>query len=114
MPTVFRIEHPETKRGPYMNAWGRDDAVEQMVDRHNLECVVHPGPHNDNGIERHIENEEFCGFSGLWQLCKWFSGVEILMLDSFGYEITVIEDVTITATGEKQVLFVRETQNETV
>ncbi len=115
MPEVIRIEHPETKKGPYAepHEWGI--ALACMVERHNTDYDKHPNPLEDKGIKRGMEKDkELCGFSDLWQLYRWFSKDEIIMLDSFGYEITVIEDATITAAGKKQILFTRGVQNDTV
>jgi len=62
----------------------------------------HPEPKADIG--RRMESDEYCGFNSAADLLRWFRGFIPDLLRS-GYEIVALRDVTITAIGEKQVLF---------
>jgi len=63
-----------------------------------------PTPLDDMGIEREVEQNEYCGCSSAADLLRWFKGFIPDLLRA-GYEIAALNDVTITAVGEFQVLF---------
>ncbi len=106
--TIFRIEHDNTGRGCYVDSGKQDnDWLKMMVHEHGYVSEdVHPCPREDIGIKRHIKRgDEFCGFKDMQQLHEWFTDEELCELELLGYQVVKIEDIEITAIGEKQVLF---------
>jgi len=84
--------------GPYQNpdlSWG-------LLSSHN--DPHHPGPHQDKGIKRRPQDNEFCGFATMEDLHSWFSDDELAELEKHGYSI-VKEAGYVTAIGNKQILF---------
>lgn len=104
--TVFRVEHKDTKEGCYRTSIV-SDFLRGMLHYHESTPDEHPNPLNDKGIDRCSEPDEYCGFKDAEQLLAWFTNKEIYQLDMLGFEIVELEEVEITAVGEKQVLFLR-------
>ncbi|KKN53858.1 hypothetical protein LCGC14_0598170 [marine sediment metagenome] len=81
------------------------DIVSHMTREHNNDqSGEHPAPYRDAGIINHSPNE-FCGCATAADLLRWFKGFIPDLLKA-GYEIVALNDVTITAVGEYQVLFI--------
>lgn len=110
--TVYRIQHKETKEGPYNGnlAYSKPYLIE-MSDRHKASGDRHPHPRYDAPIGRGSNDEEFCGFNSMEQLQEWFTGDELSELSGLGFEVVCLEDVTVTAIGDKQILFTLEGTN---
>lgn len=104
---IVRVEHSETGVGPYRDNYHGTKAAIYLNDMVNRHCKPskHPSPHDDTGINRSPKSGEFCGFKDLKQLHQWFTDDEIIIMESFGYKITTIENVEIIVEGEKQILY---------
>ncbi len=106
--TIFRVEHKTDGGGCYGSTrYGESDLLDAMQDEHNSDLHDHPCPQNDRGILRPINNNEFCGFESMESLNQWFMEEEITELQQCGYEVIELNDVEITAVGEKQVLVIK-------
>lgn len=102
--TIYRVAD-KSGLGPYQNA----DLCWSVLRSHNYGCDPsgkphHPGPHQDEGIDRRPHENEFCGFATMEDLHSWFSDEELAVLEKNGYSI-VTEDGYVTAIGQKQILF---------
>ena len=107
MSLVYRIQSRQDRtRGAY-SMLTKHEPYSQIVDdmcyEHDMQQDNHPQPHNDKGIDKRNGNE-YCGCATAADLLRWFKGF-IPDLLRVGYEIVVLQDVTITAVGEYQVLF---------
>lgn len=103
--TVYRLEHKDTREGPYTST-GRSIDVIYMSDSHDTD-EDYPAPCQDAGIDREIyESLERCGFESMAQLKSWFSADELKMLKENNFHIVEIPDARITAFGECQVLYI--------
>ena len=80
------------------------DAVHQY---HSADIDGHPNPQNDIGINRCISKNEFCGFESMESLNQWFTEEEIIELWWLDFKAVELNDVEITAVGEKQILFIK-------
>ena len=105
MNIVYRIQSKQDRtRGAY-SSLTRSESCLDVVNRMCCKLIMkRPTPPNDNGINRHTEPNEHCGFNSAADLLRWFRGF-IPDLLRVGYEIVALQDVTITAVGEYQVLF---------
>ncbi len=99
MSTVYRIEDVDHS-GPYT---GFNMLSKEFPSWGNM-----PTPDIDSGINRWPRSYEFCGFNSMQQLSEWFTEHELAWLFNKGYNVVKLDDIEITATGEHQVLFVRE------
>ena len=91
-------------RGVYRSHTYREavsEVVHQLLDAHSG-SPEHPTPFNDVG--RGLSKDEYCGFDSAIKLLQWFKGFIPDLLRA-GYEIVALNDVKVTAVGEKQVLF---------
>lgn len=71
MPLVYRIEHAQSKEGPY-RFFSKNPKIDSMLWKHN-ECVNHPSP--DVDFKYNIfHNELYCGLTDEESLKKWFKG----------------------------------------
>lgn len=95
---VLRIQN-EHSSGPYVN--GPMELYHQI----NVELDHRPPPESDNGIDRFPNKDEYCGFENQKQLDNWFDDYGLELLESYGYFVVELSDVTITAFGEFQVLY---------
>jgi hypothetical protein len=90
MITVYRIEHPETREGPYQNARNREvnHPIRKMRDDHNC-CPNHPSGGLDilNGIS--MKNDLFACPS-LRILFRWFKGY-LKPVIAEGYQIVAYD-----------------------
>ncbi len=84
--------------GPYA------DSPQELFRQLNTDTAELPTPEYDIGIERFPYNNEYCGFNSQKQLKNWFDNDELELLESYGYYVVEL-DVTITAYGERQILF---------
>lgn len=104
MLTIYRVEHIETKEGPYRI----NDDWSWMVENHS-EDSGRPSPWTDelNGITA----EEYCGFLYLNDLHTWFTGQELKNLANRGFGVREYEvpacDIRL---GSKQVVFIHPDQ----
>jgi len=106
--TVYRIQSKQDRtrgayRTPHQQA-PQPDVLRRMYTAHMdyERGGKHPEPKADIG--RFIKSDEYCGFNSAADLLQWFRGFIPDLLQA-GYEIVALRDVTITAIGEKQVLF---------
>jgi hypothetical protein len=100
--TIIRVEDKDGK-GPYTSY------SEQLsfYDNHN-DFDTYPLPEYETGIERCITfGVEKCGFLTMEQLHNWFNEEELQEMEELGLTIKTVRG-TITAVGEKQVLFIPE------
>jgi len=106
LQTVYRIEN-EDGIGPYA-AYGAFWVGGLLQGEYGENFSPQPTPLEDAGIERHmIEDNEFCGFASMEQLLQWFPESALEILEDEGFKVVELQ-VEVTATGEHQVLFVRE------
>ena len=114
---VYRVQsRSDRTRGAYCSPLALEPSpkiVKEMAFQHNkfwVEGIAkgvnnHPGPSDDYGINRNMRLNEHCGFDSAAKLLRWFKGFIPELLRA-GYEIVVLQDVTVTAVGEHQVLFI--------
>ena len=105
--TIFRVEHETDGAGCYYKRYGMSNFLDAMHEAHSADVEGHPNPQNDVGIDRCIGEKEFCGFKSMESLCQWFMDDEISKLYKIGFPVIELNDVKITAIGEKQVLFIK-------
>ena len=109
--TVYRIQSRQDRtRGAYdvgRKLPIRPDVVKRMHDAHgDWDDDKHPTSRQDIGIERGAKwQKEYHGCVTAADLLRWFKGFRPDLLRA-GYEIVALRDVTITAVGEFQVLFI--------
>lgn len=101
---VYRIEHPETNRGPY-HGQGFGGPLSFLCDAHDGDAD-HPTPQWD-GIDNFTSNH-VCGFKSLSDLKLWFKGYlpEIFHHGWKVYRINIPEKRILF--GEKQIAFEKE------
>ena len=106
--TIYRIQSKQDRtRGayhPHRKLDVKPDVVKRMEQTHCGYQDGHPTSKSDAGIDRYINQYEYCGFNSAASLLRWFRGFIPDLLRA-GYEIVALHDVTITAVGEYQVLF---------
>ena len=105
--TVFRVEHKIDGEGCYKDRGGVDNFLDNMHERHSNDIDEHPNPQADVGINRCINNFEYCGFENMESLRRWFTEDDLIELAWLDYEIIELNGVEITAVGKKQVLFIK-------
>lgn len=105
--TVYRVEHETDGQGCYFGRWDTSDFLFNMIDRHSGDTDGHPNPQNDIGIDRCMGEKEFCGFNSMESLQQWFTENDLIELEQLNFNVVELNDVKITAIGEKQVLFVK-------
>ena len=111
MDTVYRVQHKETGKGPYCTPLV-SGAIVDMSDRHSDDRLGHPTGHNEPLIQRGARHDERFGFTSIDLLINWF-GRYLDMLAKHDFEIVRLSGVTITAEGEKQCLFEKESETIT-
>jgi len=114
---IYRLAHPQSLSyswfhvplGPYaFTAYGIADdddldTIEDMVHAHSIDPDYHPGPHQDTFGDR-PNSYEFCGFTSLRDLTKWFAGY-LRPLGRAGYRLYVYEvPPSHVRVGARQVL----------
>lgn len=108
MNRVYRIQSKQNRtRGAYRVHVSGTPETEIVRRLHAKHCDYHNGgkhPNPKNDIGRSIKQNEFCGFATATSLLRWFKGFIPDLLRA-GYEIVVLDNVTVTAIGEYQVLF---------
>lgn len=107
MSLVYRIQSKQDRtRGAYRpHIYGdrNPDVVNRLHEEHGYgNDDKHPPPKQDIG--RDGKHNEFSGCAAAADLLQWFKGFIPDLLRA-GYEIVALNDVTITAIGEFQVLF---------
>jgi hypothetical protein len=96
---VYRIES-ENGIGPYQN--GARDKIPKLYS--HTGCPNHPCPWND-GISNIDFDNEYCGFSSIEQLNKWFHGFKA-PLRRLGYKMAVYEvEEKFVNSGTRQLVF---------
>jgi len=101
---VYRIQHKTDRhKGAYYVRYinNRPDIVKKLHEAHG-NSKFHPSPFQE--FSRPTNQYEFCGFASASGLLKWFKGFIPDLLRA-GFEIVRLNNVTITAYGEYQVLF---------
>lgn len=98
--TVCMLHRVQNERGT--GPYGMDSNMDLMW-RH-CDDTRHPPPQRDQGIDRRINTDEFCGFRSEAQLKEWFTDQEISMMVANGFRIVQVKGL-ITAVGKKQLLF---------
>lgn len=78
---VYRVEHAETRTGPY-NTWGT--TIEDMVQDHANSLSEHPGP-CDDGLEDVDSFVHFFGFEKPEHLTDWFEEKYLKILHQEGF-----------------------------
>ena len=77
---VYRIEHPETTKGPYNSR-----AFRRALSKIKQDIYEHPEPEND-GLPM-FDWEYICGFSTLRQLKHWFHVDTRRVMHENGFEL---------------------------
>lgn len=98
MVAVFRVED-DLRLGPYTS---RLVAIKVLV--HHDDLAYHPEPSND-GI-RDMQDTEWCGFSSIEALLRWFSFKDRVALEYSGLHVVKIEvpDYMVRY-GKRQLVF---------
>ena len=106
--TVYRIQSKQDRtRGAYRAHRKLDvkpDVVRRMEQTHHGFWDGHPTAKSDIGIDRYVNQDEYCGCPSAASLLQWFKGFIPDLLRA-GYEIVALHDVMITAVGKYHVLF---------
>lgn len=98
MKFIYRIEHPESKKGPYTHSW----CDTWRCRPHNTKA--HPTPYEEQlDFSEHFK----CGFESLEKLSSWFNDQELDALEKLGFELIVIpvELCEEVGYGKKQLIF---------
>lgn len=109
---IYRIEHPETKCGPYNGVLmsiqdGRDSFIDDMVDQHSEDQKNHPVRACDFKYHE-LHGDPLCACPTLYKLYKWFDGWMDQLLET-GFRVYKIEvSKVIMGKSGKQVLFLEE------
>ena len=106
MHSILRVEHKDTKRGPYIGS-SSYDKVKEITDRHCEDLDIYPLPEADIGIERDPHCYELCGFKDVKQLTNWFTKEELAIFKEEGFIVKrlSLKNVEVTEVGERQILF---------
>ena len=100
MATILRVQNRQGK-GPYAG----DLAVCEWLNHGDDD---HPLPLEEPLINRYILPQEHCGFINKKQLQEWFKPHELEYMATQGFYVVKVKG-TITAIGQKQILFIKET-----
>ena len=99
MSLVYRIQSKQDRtRGAYWMHPSLSMRINNTSPR--------PTPNVDIGIKRDPMPDEYCGFASAAALIRWFRGSILELIYNSECEIVALQDVTITAVGEYQVLFI--------
>lgn len=115
---VYRLEHRETRLGPYNPGWAAPDADREaladamnslgMYERIDGDEDPHPTPKAD-GIDEFTEHVHFSAFASTKALLDWFGPRSVPAFARANYIVArylvASEDVQL---GTRQVAFVRE------
>ncbi len=101
---VLRIEHIETKWGPYHTPQRPLDLTIAM--RTNINYDNDHRPNTFFEFNRSALPNERHGFLNKRQLRAWFTKYEIRILYEADFVVRRYDNVTITAVGKKQILFI--------
>lgn len=103
---VYRIEHPETGKGPYSTGWSPGISY--------ASTKRHPAPDED-GLGYMDNKEEYCGFESLEKLCGWFNLRNRRAMAAQGFLLLKIRIVKgAVRKGKQQVLFIKRLQSQSV
>ena len=108
--TVYRIENLKTGNGPYISNGDYDAIVYNKV--HSNICSKHLGIYNECG--RGIRSHEFCGFTSITQLRKWFNNSILRFILKRNFAVLVYHGAQVTMEGKKQCLFIKPKNNKKV
>lgn len=104
---LYRVEHPESKLGPYVHG-SRSNKISEMVYQHNDDPDNHPSPRNDIGrfLREDGSDHERCAFTSRDQLVEWF-GEWLPALAEDGFHCVKMQVNTAhVIVGSKQAIYV--------
>jgi len=108
---VLRVEHILSEYGCYCGYYSeRSEDMENALMIHSEDMIKWPTSAKDIG--RFARVGERHGFINKKQLHNWFSKQDLKIMWDCGYYVRRYHDVTITAIGEKQILFKHESFTE--
>jgi hypothetical protein len=100
--TLYRVEHPQSRRGPYTDSkrWdrlkGQEDLLIMLTEAIQPSTdgwiEAHPPPHVDGLDDRLMSSHEQCAFASIDQMLQWWPELETYeILEAAGYRLHEIE-----------------------
>lgn len=101
---LFRVEHKESKIGPYTEP---NDISDVFQNRH--QDSQHPNPYEESGLTVWMEENKQCAFQSIEQLKRWFSIEDRKRLNDYGFHIVELSVFKRNIVGQlpKQCVFKR-------